>query len=89
MARIGYHASHEQYDPRTLCDLARRAEAAGFGAIKCSDHIQPWSPRQGHSGHAWTWLGAAIIIASGLYLLRRERIRAQDHLASGPADTPP
>ncbi|WP_425478398.1 DMT family transporter [Luteimonas yindakuii] len=36
-----------------------------------------------------TWLGAAIIIASGLYLLRRERIRAQDHLASGPADTPP
>ncbi|GGF66325.1 LLM class F420-dependent oxidoreductase [Paracoccus acridae] len=60
MARIGYHASHEQYDPRTLCDLARRAEAAGFGAIKCSDHIQPWSPRQGHSGHAWTWLGAAM-----------------------------
>ncbi|GAB2508133.1 DMT family transporter [Lysobacter humi (ex Lee et al. 2017)] len=25
-----------------------------------------------------TWLGAAIIVGSGLYLLRRERIRAQD-----------
>jgi drug/metabolite transporter (DMT)-like permease len=25
---------------------------------------------------AWTWLGAAIIVASGLYLLHRERVRA-------------
>jgi drug/metabolite transporter (DMT)-like permease len=26
---------------------------------------------------AWTWLGAAIIVASGLYLLRRERVHAE------------
>src|SRR5688500_6686117 len=26
----------------------------------CSDHFHPWSERQGHSGHAWTWLGAAL-----------------------------
>lgn len=26
----------------------------------CSDHIEPWSHRQGHSGHAWSWLGAAL-----------------------------
>jgi probable non-F420 flavinoid oxidoreductase len=26
----------------------------------CSDHIAPWSLRQGQSGFAWTWLGAAM-----------------------------
>jgi len=28
---------------------------------------------------AWTWTGAAIIVASGLYLLRRERVRQVPH----------
>jgi probable non-F420 flavinoid oxidoreductase len=26
----------------------------------CSDHLAPWSHRQGHSGNAWVWLGAAL-----------------------------
>jgi probable non-F420 flavinoid oxidoreductase len=26
----------------------------------CSDHLAPWSERQGHSGHSWAWLGAAL-----------------------------
>ena len=26
----------------------------------CSDHFAPWSARQGHSGFAWSWLGAAL-----------------------------
>jgi probable non-F420 flavinoid oxidoreductase len=26
----------------------------------CSDHFAPWSERQGHSGYAWSWLGAAL-----------------------------
>ena len=26
----------------------------------CSDHLAPWSVNQGQSGHAWTWLGAAL-----------------------------
>ena len=26
----------------------------------CSDHFQPWSERQGHSGYTWSWLGAAL-----------------------------
>jgi probable non-F420 flavinoid oxidoreductase len=26
----------------------------------CSDHFGPWSARQGHSGYAWAWLGAAL-----------------------------
>src|SRR5688572_19940060 len=25
-----------------------------------SDHFSPWSERQGHSGFAWSWLGAAL-----------------------------
>lgn len=58
--RIGFHASHEQFAPSRLLDLCRRAEAAGFGAIKSSDHFHPWSARQGQSGFAWAWLGAAM-----------------------------
>ena len=26
----------------------------------CSDHFAPWNERQGHSGFAWSWLGAAL-----------------------------
>lgn len=57
---IGYHASHEQFAPRELLDCAVQAEACGFQAIMCSDHVHPWSRQQGHSGHAWAWLGAAM-----------------------------
>ena len=57
---IGFHASHEQLPPSRLLDAVRSAELAGFAAAMCSDHIAPWSSTQGHSGHAWTWLGAAL-----------------------------
>ena len=60
MTTIGYHASHEQFAPSALRDLAIEAEAAGFAAIKTSDHFHPWSERQGQSGFAWAWLGAAM-----------------------------
>ncbi|WP_420130392.1 TIGR03885 family FMN-dependent LLM class oxidoreductase [Longimicrobium sp.] len=60
MARIGYHASHEQYAPGELLRLVRRAEQAGFGSGMCSDHFHPWGETQGHSGFAWSWLGAAL-----------------------------
>ncbi len=60
MPLIGFHASHEQLSPASLLRAVRSAEAAGFGAAMCSDHLAPWSERQGHSGHAWTWLGAAM-----------------------------
>ena len=60
MAVIGYHASHEQLPPSALLRCVRRAEEAGFGAAMCSDHFAPWSERQGHSGFAWSWLGAAL-----------------------------
>jgi probable non-F420 flavinoid oxidoreductase len=57
---IGYHASHEQLPPSALLRCVAAAEAAGFQAAMCSDHFAPWSSRQGHSGFAWSWLGAAL-----------------------------
>lgn len=60
MASIGFHASHEQIAPSRLLAAVQAAEEAGFQAAMCSDHLAPWSERQGHSGHAWTWLGAAL-----------------------------
>ncbi len=59
-ATVGFHASHEQLAPGDLLRAVQAAEAAGFDAAMCSDHLAPWSERQGHSGHAWTWLGAAL-----------------------------
>lgn len=57
---IGYHASHEQFAPAQLLAWAKTAESAGFQAVMSADHFQPWSRRQGQSGHAWPWLGAAM-----------------------------
>jgi len=60
MARIGFHASHEQFAPSDLLRLVRTAEAAGFDCAMSSDHFRPWGPAQGQSGFAWAWLGAAL-----------------------------
>lgn len=60
MPLIGYHASHEQLSPSALLKAVRDAEAAGFAAAMCSDHLAPWGEAQGHSGHSWSWLGAAL-----------------------------
>ena len=60
VTQIGFHASHEQIGPRGLLDAVVHAERAGFDAAMCSDHLAPWSVRQGQSGHAWSWLGAAL-----------------------------
>src|ERR687896_844522 len=60
MPVVGLHCSHEQIPPSRLLGHVRHAEAAGFGAIMSSDHFSPWSERQGESGFAWSWLGAAM-----------------------------
>ena len=60
MTRIGYHASHEQFAPSELVRYVTAAEQAGFDCAKSSDHFHPWSERQGQSGFAWSWLGAAM-----------------------------
>jgi probable non-F420 flavinoid oxidoreductase len=60
MPVVGLHCSHEQIPPSRLLEHAKHAEAAGFGGIMSSDHFSPWSERQGESGFAWSWLGAAM-----------------------------
>ncbi|WP_426321083.1 TIGR03885 family FMN-dependent LLM class oxidoreductase [Microbacterium sp. E-13] len=60
MTFIGFHASHEQIPPSELLIAVQRAEAAGFDGAMCSDHLAPWNPRQGESGFALSWLGAAL-----------------------------
>jgi coenzyme F420-dependent glucose-6-phosphate dehydrogenase len=60
MVLCAYHASHEQFAPSALVRYVRLAEQAGFTAISSSEHLQPWSVRQGQSGFAWAWLGAAM-----------------------------
>jgi probable non-F420 flavinoid oxidoreductase len=60
MPVIGFHNSHEQIHPAELLAAVRHAEDAGFTAAMCSDHFAPWNLEQGHSGFAWSWLGAAM-----------------------------
>ena len=60
MTVYGIHASHEQIPPAELLAAVVAAERAGFEAAMCSDHFSPWSSRQGQSGFAWSWLGAAL-----------------------------
>ena len=60
MSRIGFHCSHEQIPPGELLAAVRHAEQAGFAAAMSSDHFSPWSERQGESGFAWSFLGAAL-----------------------------
>jgi probable non-F420 flavinoid oxidoreductase len=64
---VGFHASHEQFSPSVLLRRVQAAEAAGFGAAMCSDHLSPWSEQQGQSGFAWSWLGAAMQATSLSY----------------------
>lgn len=60
MVFLGYHASHEQLPPSRLLAAVQDAERAGFDGAMCSDHFAPWGLAQGESGHAWSWLGAAM-----------------------------
>src|SRR4028119_2302357 len=59
-ATIGFHASHEQFAPSRLLKLAQLAAQSGFKAGMCSGHFNPRGERQGQSGFAWSWLGAAM-----------------------------
>lgn len=60
MPVIGHHCSHEQISPRRLLADVQHAERVGFTAGMSSDHLVPWSERQGESGFAWSWLAAAL-----------------------------
>jgi probable non-F420 flavinoid oxidoreductase len=60
MTVIGFHCSHEQINPAQLLRDIQHAEQACFTAGMSSDHFSPWSARQGESGFAWSFLGAAL-----------------------------
>ncbi len=60
MTAFGFHASHEQFDPRELLACVRLAEDAGFARVSASDHFHPWNERPGHCAFVWSWLGAAM-----------------------------
>lgn len=64
MVFVGFHCSHEQRPPRALLAAAQAAERAGFDGAMCSDHFAPWNARQGESGFALSWIGAALATTS-------------------------
>jgi G6PDH family F420-dependent oxidoreductase len=59
MTKFGYTMMCEQSRPDQLVKDVQRAEQAGFDFSVISDHYQPWLESQGHSGYAWSILGAA------------------------------
>jgi G6PDH family F420-dependent oxidoreductase len=59
VASFGYTMMCEQAPPDQLVRDLRTAEEAGFDFSVISDHFQPWLEEQGHSGYAWSILGAA------------------------------
>src|SRR5579859_2414299 len=59
MTKFGYTMMCEQSRPDQLVTDVQRAEQAGFDFSVISDHYQPWLDSQGHSGYAWSILGAA------------------------------
>jgi G6PDH family F420-dependent oxidoreductase len=59
MTSFGYTMMTEQSRPDQLVHDLQMAEAAGFDFSVTSDHYQPWLDAQGHSGYAWSILGAA------------------------------
>jgi G6PDH family F420-dependent oxidoreductase len=59
MTQFGYTMMTEQSRPDRLVSDLQRAEAAGFDFSVISDHYFPWLEEQGHSGYAWSILGAA------------------------------
>ena len=59
MTKIGYACMLEQFHPTDLLDWAEQAEAAGFDAgFQVSEHFHPWTPQQGQSAFAWSFMGA-------------------------------
>jgi G6PDH family F420-dependent oxidoreductase len=56
---FGYTMMCEQSPPDQLVTDLQLAERAGFDFSVISDHYQPWLAEQGHSGYAWSILGAA------------------------------
>jgi G6PDH family F420-dependent oxidoreductase len=59
----------EQTPVRQLVTDLAAAEQAGFDFSVMSDHYSPWIEEQGHSGYAWSVLGAAAQATEHLPLM--------------------
>jgi G6PDH family F420-dependent oxidoreductase len=69
MTAIGYTMLCEQASPDQLVRDVRSAEEAGFDFSVISDHYAPWLTSQGHSGYAWSILGAAAQVTERIPLM--------------------
>jgi G6PDH family F420-dependent oxidoreductase len=69
MARFGYTMMCEQSRPDQLVRDLQAAERAGFDFSVISDHYAPWLDSQGHSGYAWSILGAAAQATDAIPLM--------------------
>ena len=69
MTDFGYTMMCEQAAPDQLVRDIQAAEAAGFDFSVISDHYQPWLAAQGHSGYAWSILGAAAAVTERIGLM--------------------
>ncbi|HET7141817.1 MAG TPA: TIGR03557 family F420-dependent LLM class oxidoreductase, partial [Candidatus Limnocylindria bacterium] len=59
MTKIGYACMLEQFHPNDLLEWAPLVEASGFEAgFQVSEHFHPWTPQQGQSAFAWSFMGA-------------------------------
>lgn len=65
MIDVAYGLASEEHDARTLIEIARRAEAAGFRSVWISDHYHPWIDQQGQSPFVWSVIGG-IAATTGL-----------------------
>jgi len=52
--KLGYAMSSEEHAPADLIRHAQLAEEAGFEFGLISDHIHPWTNKQGHSAFVWS-----------------------------------
>jgi G6PDH family F420-dependent oxidoreductase len=69
MTRFGYTMMCEQSPPDLLVRDVKQAEEGGFEFSVISDHYQPWLDEQGHSGYAWSILGAAAAVTESIGLM--------------------
>ncbi|HET6593769.1 MAG TPA: glucose-6-phosphate dehydrogenase (coenzyme-F420) [Xanthomonadales bacterium] len=58
MLKLGYKASAEQFDPRSLLEFSVIAEQVGFDSVWVSDHFQPWRHTDGHAPFSLAWMAA-------------------------------
>lgn len=58
MLKLGYKASAEQFDARSLLEFSVIAEQVGFDSVVVSDHFQPWRHNGGHAPYSFAWLAA-------------------------------